>query len=365
MYIHQLSDWPKFIWSYEVLSKPLADVRYQHGRLIGQVQSLGFKPKQQAVFRTLAEDVLKTSELDGLILAPDLVRASLAKRLHVDFADFEQIDPEVHSAIQMTLDAARNFDKPVYAERLFGWHTALFPTGWSGMFRIKARSWRDGGSSALEAEGSVLGNERAQFQPPAAHLLDDEMRMFLKWFEHGPEMDFVLKAGIVQLWLLTIQPFDGGNGRIARALADIALMRSEGSSHRFFSMSAQICSEQKAYVDMLERTQRGTMDITQWLDWFLACFGRSVERAQTTLATILRQAQFWESAVLIHINDRQRRVLNELLSEVEGRVTSSIWAKLADCSQDTAHRDILYLVEQGILKKEAKGGRSTSYLLAR
>jgi Fic family protein len=365
MYIHELSDWPKFLWSYEVLSKPLASVRYQQGRLIGQIENLGFKLRQRAVFQTLTEDILRTSELDGRILNADQVRSSLAGRLGIDLAATHLVDREVDSVLQMVVDATQNFDQPVAPERLFGWHAALFPTGWSGMLRIRARAWRDGGTSELQPGGSVIGNDRDQIQAPAAQRLDDEVHAFLKWFEHGPDIDLVLKAGIAHLWFMTIQPFDGGNGRIARALADMVLMRSEGSSLRFYSMSAQLCSEQKDYFDMLERTQRGTLDITQWLDWFLACFGRSIERAQTTLATVLRQAQFWESAAALPINDRQRRVLSVLLDESTGRVTSSIWAKLADCSQDTAHRDILYLVERGILNKETKGGRSTRYFVAR
>jgi Fic family protein len=364
MYIHELSDWPKFIWSHEVLSKPLASARYEHGRLIGQIENLGFKLKQQSVFRTLAQDVVKTNELDGLILEPDKVKSTLAKRLGVGSAGSNQIDREVDAVLRMTLDATINFPKPVSTERLFSWHAALFPTGWSGMFRIKARSWREGGTDQVPAAGSASGNYQIQFQPPVAQRLDEEMRTFLKWFEQGPEMDFVLKAGVAQLWFLTIQPFDGGNGQIARALADILMMRAEESSHRFFSMSAQICREQRVYFDMLERTQQGTMDITQWLDWFLACFGRSVAEARTTLATILRQVQFWELVAPLHINDRQRGVLNALLDENEERVTSSKWAKLAGCSQDTAHRDILYLLDRGILKKETKGGRSTGYSLA-
>lgn len=363
MYIYELPDWPRFRWSAEALSEPLAAARHQQGRLIGRMEFLGFKLRQEANLHALTRDVLTTSEIEGQILDPEQVRSSLARRLGIEVAGLKPADREVDGVVEMLLDATQNFDKPLTSERLFGWHAALFPTGWSGMFRIKVGNWRDGSSGPMQVVSGLIGRERAHFQAPPAELLEKEMHGFLEWFERGREIDPVLKSGIAHLWFVTIHPFDDGNGRIARAIADMALARSEQVAERFYSMSAQIRTERKAYYDILEHTQKQTMDITPWLAWYLACLGRAIDGAQTIQAAVLRKARFWDTVATIPINDRQNKVLNRLLDGFEGKLTSSKWAKIAKCSQDTAHRDILDLVERGILKKEPAGGRSTSYSL--
>ncbi|MDZ4835539.1 MAG: Fic family protein [Candidatus Melainabacteria bacterium] len=364
MYIHELPTWPSFEWSSDTLAQPLATVRHKQGRLIGRMESLGFKLKQEANFLTLTQDVLTTSEIEGQILDPQQVRSSLARRLGIKIAALKPADREVDGVVEMMLDATQNFAKPLTAERLFGLHAALFPRGWSGMFRIKIGDWRDGSSGPMQVVSGVIGREQVHFQTPPAELVAKEMHAFLEWFEHNHEIDPVLKSGIAHLWFVTIHPFDDGNGRIARAIADMALARSEQVAERFYSMSAQIRTERKGYYDILERTQKRTMDITPWLEWFLACLERSIDGAQAIQAVVLHKAQFWNSLSKLPINNRQNIVLNRLLEGFEGKLTSSKWAKLAKCSQDTAHRDINDLVERGVLKKDQAGGRSTSYSLA-
>ena len=363
MYIHELNAWPKFVFSYELLARPLASVRYQQGRLTGRVERLPGNLREQAVSRTISADVLATCKLDGQTLAPDHVNAIVAGRLAIGAAEPGPGEHAADGVLKMIFDASEHFAQPLSPERLFGWHAALVAAGGISSLRAKTHGWRDSSADEINAVLSAIGTDRAHFQAPAAHRLDDEVQAFLNWFERGPAIDLVLKAGIAHFWFLTIQPFADGSGSIARAIADMALLRSEGNSQRFYSMSAQIENEHETYFDMLARTQRGTLDITPWLDWFLECLGRAIERAQTTLASVLRQAQFWQSAATLPINDRQRLVLNYLLDHCQPRVNSSTWAALADCSQDTAHRDIVYLVAQGLLKKDSQGGRSTAYRL--
>jgi len=364
VFIYERPDWPQFKWKTEVLAEPLAAVRHAQGRLIGRMESLGFELKQEANLKTLTQDVLMTSEIEGQILDPEQVRSSLARRLGMEIAGLKPADREVDGVVDMLLDATKNFERPLTIERLFGWHAALFPSGWSGMFRIKLGNWRDDNSGPMQVVSGVVGRERVHFQAPPAEHLGKEMTDFLHWFETGREVDPVLKSGIAHLWFVTIHPFDDGNGRVARAIADLALARSERVAERFYSMSAQIRAERKAYYNILERTQKGTLDITSWLDWYLACLGRAIDGAQVMQASVLRKAQFWDAVATVPINERQNKGLNRLLDGFDGKLTSSKWAKLAKCSQDTAHRDILDLVERGILKRDSAGGRSTSYSLA-
>lgn len=365
LYIHERSDWPRFCWSIEALAERLATVRHKQGRLIGSMESLGFKLRQEANFHTLIQDVLKTSEIEGENLNPAQVRSSLARHLGIEIAALKPVDREVDGIVEIMLDATQNFAKPLTNERLFGWHAALFPTGWSGMLRIKPGAWRDDGTGPMQVVSGGIGRERVHFQAPRAELIESEMLSFLQWYEADLKIDPVLKSGIAHLWFVTIHPFDDGNGRIARAIADMALARSEQIPQRFYSMSAQIRAERKAYYDTLERTQKRTMDITLWLQWFLGCLERAIDGAQITLATVLRKARFWEAFAAVSLNNRQKLVLTRLFDGFEGKLTSSKWAKLARCSQDTAHRDITELVDYGILKKDSAGGRSTSYFLAK
>jgi Fic family protein len=354
MYIHELKDWPGFHWSADKLAELLASVRHRQGRLIGHMEALGFDLRQEAVLQTLTADVLKSSEIEGEKLDAGQVRSSIARRLGMDIGALKPADRHVEGVVEMMLDATRHYDKPLTAERL----------GRSSMTNIKTGDWRDDSTGPMQVVSGAVGKERVHFEAPKADRVDADMRAFLERFEVGSKIDAVLKAAEAHLWFVTIHPFDDGNGRIARAIADMALARSEHSPQRFYSMSAQIRQERNDYYDILERTQKGTMDITPWMEWFLGCLGRAIDGAQETLSAVLNKAKFWERLKDVQINDRQRLVINRLLSGFEGKLTTSKYATLAKCSQDTAHRDILALVEHGVLRQNPEGGRSTSYSLA-
>jgi Fic family protein len=363
-YIYDLPEWPRFRWSRKRLDQRLAAVRHQQGRLIGHMEALGFQLRQQAVLETLTVDVLKTSEIEGEKLDTEQVRSSVARRLGMDIGGLKSADRHVDGIVEMTLDATRHYEQPVTAERLFAWHASLFPSGHSGMTRVRAGSWRDDRIGPMQVISGRVGREAVHFEAPAATRLDREMQAFLDWFNGGGGMDAVLKAGLAHLWFVTIHPFDDGNGRIARAIADLALARSEQSPQRFYSMSGQIRQERTAYYDVLEQTQKGTLDVTLWMEWFLGCLGGAIEGSQRTLAAVLSKARLWEAIAAVPLNERQRLVINRLLDGFEGTLTTSKWAKLAKCSQDSALRDILILVERGVLVRNPQGGRSTSYALA-
>lgn len=364
MYAYQLTDWPRFRWNPEHLTELLASVRHRQGRLIGHMEALGFSLRQEAVLQTLTADVLKSSEIEGEKLDTDQVRSSIARRLGMDVGGLKPADRHVEGVVEMILDATRHYDQPLRTERLFSWHASLFPTGRSGMTKIRVGAWRDDSTGPMQVVSGPIGKERVHFQGPPAKRVDAEMQAFLKWFEANADIDHVLKAGMAHLWVVTIHPFDDGNGRIARAIADMALARSENSPQRFYSMSAQIRQERSAYYDILEQTQKGTLDITPWMQWFLGCLGRAIDGAETTLSAVLAKARFWDRIQGISLNARQRLVLNRLLDGFDGKLTTSKYAKLAKCSQDTALRDILLLVERGILIRNPDRGRSTSYALA-
>jgi Fic family protein len=361
--IHQRDDWPRFVWDQDGIANQLAAVRHRQGRLIGRMEALGFRLREEAVFNTLTQDVLKSSEIEGELLDIDQVRSSLARRLGLDIGALTAADRHVEGVVEMMLDATQKYQDSLTEERLFGWHAALFPTGHSGMRKIRVGAWRDDSSGPMQVVSGPIGKERVHYQAPAAYRLPVEISLFLGWFNGTAPIDLVLKAALAHLWFVTIHPFDDGNGRIARAIADLALARSEQSPQRFYSMSAQIRLERYDYYDILERTQKGTLKITPWMQWFLTCLDRAFDGAQATLASVLRKARFWEAHAEELFNDRQRKVVNRLLDGFEGKLTSSKWAKLAKCSQDTAHRDIVDLVNRGILAKDAAGGRSTSYAL--
>jgi Fic family protein len=363
-YIHDLPDWPHFRWDRKTLAEQVAAVRHRQGRLIGRLEALGFSLRNEAMLSTLTQDVVKSSEIEGEILDTDQVRSSIARRLGIDIGALTPADREVEGVVAMTLDATGNYDAPLTSERLFNWHAALFPTGRSGMSRITVGAWRDDRSGPMQVVSRAPGRERVHFQAPAAVRLDKEMTAFLDWFDGEAGIDPVLKAGVAHLWFVTIHPFDDGNGRIARAIADMALARSEHSPQRFYSMSAQIRQERRTYYEMLEATQRGDLEITPWLEWFLGCLGRGFEGAEDVLAHVFRKARFWELHKGTTFNVRQRDMLNRLLEGFEGKLTSSKWAKIEKCSPDTALRDIAGLIALGVLRKDAAGGRSTSYSLA-
>ncbi len=363
MYIHELQDWPRFQWNREQISDSLADVRHKQGRLTGHMEALGFKLRQEAILQTLTADVLKSSEIEGEVLDTEQVRSSIARRLGLDIGALKEADRRVEGIVEMMLDATRHYNQPLSDERLFAWHAALFPTGRSGMRKITVGSWRNDSTGPMQVVSGPIGKEHVHFEAPAASRLTREMPVFIDWFNMPPDTDEVLKAGLAHLWFVTIHPFDDGNGRIARAIADMILARSENSSQRFYSMSEQIRKERNSYYDILERTQKGTMDVTPWLIWFLSCLDRAVENAQNILAAVLAKARFWEHIREISLNERQTHILNRLLEGFEGKLTTSKYSKLAKCSQDTALRDVSFLVEQGILIRNSAGGRSTSYSL--
>lgn len=362
-YIHQLKNWPKFRWSREQLADQLAAVRHGQGRLIGRMAALGFQLRAEATLEALTEDVLKSSEIEGEVLDKEQVRSSLARRLGVDIGALTHADRNVESVVELMLDATQNFAAPLTATRLFDWHSALFPTGRSGMTNITVGAWRDDRSGPMQVVSGIVGRERIHYEAPAAARLDREMRAFMDWFNSGEPIDLVLQAGVAHLWFVAVHPFDDGNGRIARAIADLTLARSEHSAQRFYSMSAQIQEERSAYYDILEATQKGSLDITPWLEWFLGCLDRAFDGAETILAAVLKKARFWQIHAGTSFNDRQRALITRLFNGFEGKLTSSKWAKLAKCSQDTALRDITDLVERGVLTRDPTGGRSTSYSL--
>jgi Fic family protein len=321
--------------------------------------------RRLAALSILTQDVLTSSEIEGEILDPEQVRSSIALRLGIDIGGLKQADRNVEGIVEMMLDATQGFQKRLTDERLFAWHGALFATGRSGMMKIRVGSWRDDKAGPMQVVSDPIGKEKVHFRAPPAERLDKEMGEFLHWFNNNDEIDLVLKAGIAHLWFVTIHPFDDGNGRIARAIADMLLARSEDSLQRFYSMSAQIGYERNVYYEKLERSQKGALDITDWLDWFLACLSRAIDGARSTLSSVIEKAHFWQRHAGAAINERQKKMLNLLFDDFEGKLTSSKWAALTKCSQDTAYRDILDLVERNILKKNPGGGRSTSYDLAK
>ena len=363
MYIYQRDDWPRFHWDQESLANQLAAVRHRQGKLTGRMEALGFELREEAVLNTLTQDVLKSSEIEGEILDIDQVRSSIARRLGFEIGALTPADRHVEGVVEMMLDATQKYQDALTIERLFGWHAALFPTGRSGMQRIKVGAWRDDSTGPMQVVSGPTGKQRVHFEAPSVDRLPAEMSRFLYWFNTPPSTDPVLKAALAHLWFVTIHPFDDGNGRIARAIADLALARSEQSPKRFYSMSAQIRLERNNYYDILERTQKGTMEVTPWMQWFFGCLDRAFDGAEGTLAGVMRKARFWQEHAGEAFNERQRKVVNRLLDGFEGALTSSKWARLAGCSQDTANRDINDLVTRGLLEKEAAGGRSTRYSL--
>ena len=358
MYIYEIKDWPRFEWDEAAIALPLSGLRNKQGRIMGRMEAMGFVLQEEAKLRILSADVLKSTEIEGEFLDPQQVRSSVARRLGLDIAALVPSDRHVDGVVAMMLDATQNYEATLSKERLFGWHTTLFPDARSGNYSIETGSWRSG---PMQVVSGPLGRERVHFEAPAAAALEKEMQAFLLWFNSNQHKDPVLKAALAQLWFVTVHPFDDGNGRIARAIADMQLARSDGSRQRFYSMSAQISKEHNKYYEMLEKTQKGALDITEWLLWFFACMDRALDASTQILGEVIQKAQFWEQHGGSQLNERQRLMLNKLMDGFEGKLTTSKWAKIAKCSQDTALRDILDLVGKNILQKEESGGRSTSY----
>ena len=363
MWIHQYENWPNLSWDHQVLAVKLAEVRYKQGLLLGKLKGMGYPFQQQASFRMLTYDAIHTSAIEGEILDREEVRSSLARRLGVDIGGLKPSSRQVEGLVAMMLDATQNFKKPLTAKRICNWHAALFPTGRSGMQPITVGAWRKIGAGPMQVVSGPIGRERVHFEAPGSSRLDREMEQFLSWFESPKEIDPVLKAGVAHFWFVTIHPFDDGNGRIARAVADLALARSDQSPLRFYSMSTQIEREREAYYQQLEFQQKSHTDITDWLNWFLGCLGRALDQAEEILSTVFYQTRLWDQINQQVINERQRTVLGRMLDNFQGFMNTSKYAKMAKCSTDTALRDIQQLVEKGILLKNPGGGRSTSYRL--
>ncbi len=362
-FIHEISEWPKFSWNVSELTTLIGQVRHQQGRLLGRMENLGFDICKESSLVTLTEDVVKSSAIEGEFLDPDQVRSSIARRLGIQTGENAPVSRDVEGIVELMLDATQNFDQPLTADRLFAWHSALFPNGRSGMRKITVGAWRTAASGAMQVVSGQLGNETVHFEAPHADRLESEMTAFLKWFETSHVMDPVMKAAIAHFWFVTIHPFEDGNGRIGRAITDLLLARADGMSDRFYSMSSQIDAERKEYYLQLERSQRGTLDITSWLEWFISCMLHALTGTEQKLAAILYKSRIWEIASKTPINERQRKIINRLLDGFEGKLNTSKYAKLAKCSEDTALRDIRILLDGGILVQNAGGGRSTSYAL--
>ena len=362
-YIWQAPDWPNWCYDLAALAGPLAEVSRAQGILIGRLTDVGEALRDQASLVALTDDVVKTSEIEGEQLNVASVRSSIARRLGVDIGTLAPVDRNVEGVVEMVLDATANCHLPISRERLFGWHSALFPTGYSGLSKIKVAGWRDDASGPMQVVSGPMGRQKVHFEAPPTERLEIETARFLNWLNIETGEIPLLKAGLGHLWFVTLHPFDDGNGRIARAIGDLLLARADGRSQRFYSFSSQIQRERKAYYDILERTQKGTLDVTAWLAWFLDSLHRAVDQAQLTLDAVLVKARFWQRLTAIPLNERQVKLLNRLLDGFEGKLTNSKWAAMAKCSPDTALRDINDLLSRGVLRKTAAGGRSTSYEL--
>ncbi len=362
-YLWDQSEWPALTWDEARLSKLLATVSHEQGRLQGKMEALGFDLRNEAHLRTLTEDVVKSSEIEGEMLERKQVRSSIARRLGMDIAGLVEADRNVEGAVEMMLDATEKYDETLTNERLFAWHAALFPTGRSGMTKINVGTWRDDSDGPMQVVSGPMGRETVHYEAPPADRIEEEMRRFLAWFGKPGDTHPLLIAGLAHLWFVTIHPFDDGNGRIARAIADMALARSEKTRQRFYSMSSQIQQDRKDYYYTLEWTQKGDMDISRWQEWFLTCLLRAIEGSEEVLNAVMVKARFWDRFAKEPLNERQIKMMNKLLDGFEGKLTSSKWAKIAKCSQDTASRDMKDLIKRGALKQDEGGGRSTSYSL--
>lgn len=363
IYIHQKENWTDFFWEEKKVSAILGEARNKQGRLLGKMESLGFELQNEAILNTLTLDITKSSEIEGEFLEHNQVRSSIARRLGIEVAGLVNSDRHVDGIVEMMLDATQKFNFPLTKERLFGWHAALFPYGRSHLSKITVADWRTDKTGPMQVVSGPMGKEKVHFQAPDSSRIEGEMEKFLRWFENKEQIDLVLKAAVAHLWFVTIHPFDDGNGRITRAITDMTLARSDKSVRRFYSMSAQIRLERKQYYEKLEKAQKGDSDITDWILWFLKCLINAIESSEKTLSKILYKAEFWKLHSTTILNKRQLKIINRLLDGFDGKLTSSKWAKINKCSQDTALRDIQDLIEKGILQKDASGGRSTNYLL--
>jgi Fic family protein len=363
IYIHENKDWTDFSWDNNKVMIKLGEARNQQGRLIGKMESLGFDLQNEAVLNTLTLDVIKSSEIEGEFLEIEQVRSSIARRLGIDISGAVESERHIEGIVEMMLDATQKYNLPLTKDRLFGWHAALFPSGWSNLYKITVADWRKDTNGPMQVVSGPMGKEKVHYQAPSSDKIESEMISFLNWFEKEDEIDLVLKAAIAHLWFVTIHPFDDGNGRMTRAITDMTLARSDKSIRRFYSMSAQIRIERKQYYEILEKVQKGNSDITEWILWFLQCLINAIDSTEEILSKVLHKADFWKLHSTTILNERQQNIINRLLDGFDGKLTSSKWGKMNKCSSDTALRDIKDLIEKDILQKEPSGGRSTNYEL--
>lgn len=363
MYIYQDTAWSDFFWDNKSLLIPLGEVRNLQGKLIGKMEAIGFSLREEAMLETLTIDVIKSSSIEGENLDNNQVRSSIARRLGMDISGLIPSDRNIDGVVEMMLDATQKYDQPLTKERLCNWHAALFPTGRSGMHKIIVADWRKDKNGPMQVVSGPLGKEKVHYKAPSSELIDNEMNRFMEWFNNNNDIEPVIKSGIAHLWFVTIHPFDDGNGRIARAIADMQLARSDKTNQRFYSMSAYIERHKKLYYTILEKTQKGSLDVTNWLQWYLECLIGALKATDETLAKILTKAKFWEKNAATIFNERQKIMINKLLDDFFGKLNTSKWAKITKCSQDTALRDIQDLITKEILLQEPGGGRSTAYVL--
>ena len=369
-YIHQRTSWPSFTWDDKKILIPLGTVRNLQGKLLGKMETIGFSLKEEAFLETLTIDVVKSNEIEGENLDIDQVRSSIARRLGMDVPGLIPADRNVEGVVEMMLDATQKYNQQLTAERLLSWHAALFPTGRSGMHNIKVAEWRIDDDGPMQVVSGPMGKEKVHFEAPAADLIEEEVKSFLAWFNKDGSyvsnyeiIEPVIKSGLAHLWFVTIHPFDDGNGRIARAIADMQLSKADKTHYRFYSMSAQIEHQKKEYYEILEQTQKGPLDVTEWLEWYLSCLSNAIESSEQILAKVLVKAKFWKNHASTILNERQQKMINKLLDNFFGKLNTSKWARITKCSQDTALRDIQDLMKKEILLKEPGGGRSTSYII--
>jgi len=363
MYLHHNKDWPNFKWDNDTLLPYVSKVRDLQGRLIGRMEGMGFELREEAVLETLTEDIVRTSEIEGELLNPLEVRSSVARRLGMDISGLPNASRDVEGVVEMLLDATQKYKEVLTKNRLCGWHSALFPTGRSGMHKITVGDWRDDEKGPMQVVSGPMGREKVHYTAPDASRLEDEMNGFLEWFNTDKSMEPVIKSAIAHLWFVSIHPFDDGNGRIARAIADCQLARADRTNQRFYSMSAQIMKSKNGYYDILESTQKGSMDVSQWLVWYLERLTEALEATDEALSKILVKAKFWELHKTTQFNERQVYMINKLQGDFIGKLHSSKWAKMTKVHRDTALRDIQDLVEKGVLLESGEGGRSTNYIL--
>jgi len=359
-YIYQYKSWPNFTWNEKEIQVILGKLRHLQGKIFGQINALGFSIKEETMLSTLTLDVVKSSEIEGQFLNYEQVRSSIARKLGIKYAGMVYPDRNVEGVVEMLLDATQNYEQPLTEERLFAWHGALFPTGRSGLYKIDIACYRKG---EMQIVSGAMGKERVHYQAVPVKQVKFEMDRFLDWFNNYTDIDPVIKSAIAHFWFIIIHPFDDGNGRIARAISDLLLARSDNSSLRFYSLSNQMLLERKVYYDTLQKVQYNDADITEWIVWFLNCLYRALKNSDKTIEKVLYKASFWDKHKNTELNSRQRLMLNKLLDGFEGKLKTSKWAKITKCSQDTALRDIKDLIEKGILRQEKSGGRSTNYEL--